>query len=109
MADAAAAQPGGLEEVPDEIIKQVRPSPRVARAPPSARAVAARPPPLPRHPPRRPSVPMASSQAIGVKYVCGDCGAENIIKARDAVRCRFCGYRILYKVRTKRLIQFEAR
>ncbi|KAH8055859.1 3'-tRNA processing endoribonuclease [Aureococcus anophagefferens] len=46
---------------------------------------------------------------LGVKYVCGDCGAENIIKARDAVRCRFCGYRILYKVRTKRLIQFEAR
>ena len=45
----------------------------------------------------------------GVMYVCGDCGADNKIQARDAVRCRFCGYRILYKVRTKRLIQFEAR
>ena len=51
----------------------------------------------------------AAAAEIGVKYVCGDCGGENVIKARDAVRCRFCGYRILYKIRTKRLIQFEAR
>ncbi|KAJ1460561.1 hypothetical protein M885DRAFT_585331 [Pelagophyceae sp. CCMP2097] len=49
------------------------------------------------------------SGPAGVKYVCGDCGGENVIKARDAVRCKYCGYRILYKVRTKRLIQFEAR
>ena len=52
---------------------------------------------------------VAAAAEIGVKYVCGDCGGENVIKARDAVRCRFCGYRILYKIRTKRLIQFEAR
>lgn len=31
-----------------------------------------------------------------------DCGAENEIKARDAIRCRDCGYRIMYKKRTKR-------
>ena len=31
----------------------------------------------------------AAAAEIGVKYVCGDCGGENVIKARDAVRCRF--------------------
>jgi ribosomal protein L40E len=31
-----------------------------------------------------------------------DCGAENEIKPRDAIRCRHCGYRILYKKRTKK-------
>jgi len=45
----------------------------------------------------------------GVEYRCGDCGAKNIIKTGDPVRCRQCGFRILYKTRTKRLIQFEAR
>eukprot|EP00536_Pseudo-nitzschia_multiseries_P002658 jgi/Psemu1/301494/fgenesh1_kg.35_\ len=45
----------------------------------------------------------------GVEYRCGDCGAKNVIKGGDPVRCRQCGFRILYKTRTKRLIQFEAR
>lgn len=50
-----------------------------------------------------------------------ECGMENEIKAKDAIRCRECGYRILYKKRTNRsklllctliyflVIQFEAR
>lgn len=42
-------------------------------------------------------------------YICGDCGADNEIKAKDAIRCRECGYRIMYKKRTQRIIQFEAR
>lgn len=45
----------------------------------------------------------------GVTYVCGDCGAETMIKPGDAVQCRECSYRILYKKRTKRVVQFEAR
>jgi DNA-directed RNA polymerase I, II, and III subunit RPABC4 len=40
--------------------------------------------------------------ARGVEYRCGDCGAKNIIKGGDPVRCRQCGFRILYKTRTKR-------
>ena len=68
-----------------------------AEAPPQAAA------------PLNPEVEAQAAAQLGVKYVCGDCGGENVIKARDAVRCRFCGYRILYKIRTKRLIQFEAR
>jgi len=38
----------------------------------------------------------------GVEYRCGDCGALNTIKGGDPIRCRQCGFRILYKVRTKR-------
>lgn len=44
-----------------------------------------------------------------MEYRCGDCGAMNDIKPKDAIRCRVCGYRIMYKTRTKTLIQFEAR
>ncbi|OQR85454.1 hypothetical protein ACHHYP_11794 [Achlya hypogyna] len=44
-----------------------------------------------------------------IKYICGDCGIVNYLAARDPIRCRACGYRIMYKARTKRLIQFEAR
>ena len=45
----------------------------------------------------------------GTQYICGDCGAMNEIKPADPIRCRMCGYRIMYKMRTKNLIQFEAR
>jgi len=46
---------------------------------------------------------------LGMKYICGDCGAVTYIKAHDYIRCRDCGHRILYKARTKRLVQVEAR
>merc|ERR1711920_706497 len=44
-----------------------------------------------------------------LKYICGDCGVVNFLRSRDPIRCRACGYRIMYKARTQRLIQFEAR
>ena len=44
-----------------------------------------------------------------VTYLCGACGQPNGIKPNDPIRCRFCGYRILYKIRTKRMVQFDAR
>lgn len=31
-----------------------------------------------------------------------DCGAENTLKPGDVIQCRECGYRILYKKRTRR-------
>lgn len=40
--------------------------------------------------------------ARGVEYRCGDCGTKTIIKGGDPIRCRQCGFRILYKTRTKR-------
>lgn len=34
--------------------------------------------------------------------VCAGCGTQNTLSQRDQVRCRVCGYRIFYKVRTDR-------
>lgn len=45
----------------------------------------------------------------GIEYFCADCQEEIQIKPKDHIRCRACGYRILYKKRTKRLIVFDAR
>ncbi|PIK47262.1 DNA-directed RNA polymerases I, II, and III subunit RPABC4 [Apostichopus japonicus] len=41
-----------------------------------------------------------SSKAI--VYVCGECRQDNEMRPRDPIRCRECGYRIMYKKRTKR-------
>ncbi|KAI2611934.1 DNA directed RNA polymerase [Hypoxylon sp. NC1633] len=42
-------------------------------------------------------------------YICGDCGTKFPLKRNDPIRCKECGCRILYKERTKRMVQFEAR
>ena len=38
-----------------------------------------------------------------------ECHTENEIKSRDPIRCRECGYRIMYKKRTKRSILLPTR
>ncbi|CAM9952250.1 unnamed protein product, partial [Ectocarpus sp. 8 AP-2014] len=40
-------------------------------------------------------------QPISTNHVT-DCGSDNLIKAKDPIQCRQCGYRIMYKKRTKR-------
>ncbi|TVU39556.1 hypothetical protein EJB05_12981 [Eragrostis curvula] len=45
---------------------------------------------------------MDPQQPEPVTYLCGDCGAENTLKPGDVIQCRDCGYRILYKKRTRR-------
>ncbi|KAI1616771.1 DNA-directed RNA polymerase II subunit K [Exophiala viscosa] len=44
-----------------------------------------------------------------VQYVCGECAAKVSLGRGDAIRCSTCGHRVLYKERTKRMVQFEAR
>ncbi|BBH04248.1 DNA directed RNA polymerase, 7 kDa subunit [Prunus dulcis] len=54
-----------------------------------------------------------------VYYICGgtdfafvvgeNCGMEIPLKPNDVIQCRECGYRILYKKRTRRIVQYEAR
>ncbi|KAF8326519.1 DNA directed RNA polymerase [Cantharellus anzutake] len=44
-----------------------------------------------------------------LEYLCADCGARTEIRPREPIRCRECGHRIMYKKRTKRMVQFEAR
>ncbi|KAI0773933.1 DNA directed RNA polymerase [Fomes fomentarius] len=57
----------------------------------------------------------SSSAAVGtpqrheMSYLCADCGSSNEIKPREPIRCRQCGHRIMYKKRTNRMVQFEAR
>lgn len=41
---------------------------------------------------------------IGLCVICKDCGQENTLKHADVIQCRECGYRILYKKRTRRSI-----
>ncbi|KAI9722305.1 MAG: hypothetical protein M1812_001777 [Candelaria pacifica] len=49
------------------------------------------------------------STGSAVKYLCGDCNSKVEIKRGDPIRCKECGHRVLYKERTKRMVQFEAR
>ncbi|CAJ0608212.1 unnamed protein product [Cylicocyclus nassatus] len=42
-------------------------------------------------------------------YICGECHYENEIRPKDAIRCRECGYRILYKKRSRKLMVYDAR
>ncbi|KAH8697548.1 hypothetical protein BGW36DRAFT_427506 [Talaromyces proteolyticus] len=44
-----------------------------------------------------------------VRYICGDCDSKFALQQNSALRCPECGHRILYKERTKRMVQFEAR
>lgn len=46
---------------------------------------------------------------LGCDYTCGQCGVDMRLKSGEPIQCKECGYRILYKKRTKRVVQFEAR
>jgi DNA-directed RNA polymerase I, II, and III subunit RPABC4 len=37
-----------------------------------------------------------------VHYLCGDCDTKVTLKKGDPIRCKECGYRVLYKERTNR-------
>uniref|UniRef100_A0A1I7YPM0 DNA-directed RNA polymerases I, II, and III subunit RPABC4 n=1 Tax=Steinernema glaseri TaxID=37863 RepID=A0A1I7YPM0_9BILA len=52
----------------------------------------------------------ADNQSLmAVNYVCAECQADNSLKPKDAVRCRNCGHRVLYKKRCRNLMVFDAR
>lgn len=50
-----------------------------------------------------------SSQGPLTQYLCGECNSKVSLARGDAIRCKECGHRVLYKERTKRMVQFEAR
>ncbi|KDN50053.1 hypothetical protein RSAG8_01390, partial [Rhizoctonia solani AG-8 WAC10335] len=53
---------------------------------------------------------VAQAQPRGeMDYLCADCGVKNEIRPREPIRCKECGHRIMYKKRTTRIVQFEAR
>ena len=41
-----------------------------------------------------------TSRPVG--YLCGDCDTRVTLKRGDPIRCKECGYRVLYKERTNR-------
>ncbi|KAL7266350.1 DNA-directed RNA polymerase core subunit rpc10 [Rhizina undulata] len=47
--------------------------------------------------------------ASAMHYLCAECGGKVSIMKGEPIRCKECGHRILYKQRTKRMVQFEAR
>ncbi|GAP91772.1 putative metallothionein-I gene transcription activator [Rosellinia necatrix] len=49
------------------------------------------------------------AEGATMNYICGDCGFKFALRRSDTIRCKECGCRILYKERTKRMVQFEAR
>ncbi|CAF1581686.1 unnamed protein product [Rotaria magnacalcarata] len=51
----------------------------------------------------------SQSTSKSMVYICGECHKDNELKSTDVIRCNECGYRILYKKRTKRLIVYDAR
>lgn len=55
------------------------------------------------------SAPAMQYGQQGCQYICGHCGTEVTLKSGDVIQCRDCGYRIMYKKRTRRVVQFEAR
>ena len=47
--------------------------------------------------------PMAvGSTGPAVQYICGECASKVQLTSSDAIRCKECGHRVLYKERTKR-------
>lgn len=51
----------------------------------------------------------SSVKSYGVKYICAYCAATFTLGKNEAIRCKDCGHRVIYKARTKRMVQFEAR
>ena len=39
---------------------------------------------------------------VAVTYTCGECASKVALNLGDAIRCKECGHRVLYKERTKR-------
>jgi len=58
--------------------------------------------------PPAPQVP-AESVSRAVEYICGECGKKTVLKVGESITCTHCGYRIVFKQRTTRAIQFDAR
>ncbi|EMG50007.1 RPC10 DNA-directed RNA polymerases I [Candida maltosa Xu316] len=49
------------------------------------------------------------SKSLGVKYSCAQCAESFSLSKGDVIRCKECGHRVIYKARTRKMVQFEAR
>lgn len=46
---------------------------------------------------------------VFMEYFCNECSGIVEVSPNDPIICNFCGSRILYKSRTKQILQYEAR
>jgi DNA-directed RNA polymerases I, II, and III subunit RPABC4 len=49
-----------------------------------------------------PSYGVSEPTQSSVTYICGECASKVALNLGDAIRCKECGHRVLYKERTKR-------
>jgi len=49
-----------------------------------------------------PGASISASDAKPVQYLCGDCDTKVVLRVGEPIRCKECGYRVLYKERTNR-------
>ena len=49
------------------------------------------------------------NEEIPIQYICSHCATVTNLKPQSNVRCTACGNRILYKMRQRRLMIFDAR
>lgn len=49
------------------------------------------------------------SHSSDIKYNCAQCAVSFTLGKNDVIRCKECGHRVLYKMRKRKTIQFEAR
>ena len=53
--------------------------------------------------------PLKKQLGEGKMYKCGSCGRMVELKADEPTRCPFCGYKILFKERSKVVKRVKAR
>lgn len=51
----------------------------------------------------------SAPKSSNMVYICGECHEENEISQKAPFRCRECGYRIMYKKRTKKIVVLDGR
>ena len=50
-----------------------------------------------------------ADQVPKTTYICGSCGKDVKVDRDSGIKCLFCGHRIFYKKRDRKLLQYDAR
>ncbi|KAM5585544.1 hypothetical protein ABKV19_004769 [Rosa sericea] len=53
--------------------------------------------------------PQPPQQKRDLLYDCGGCGEEVPLRPGDKIECPHCNYPVLFKKRTRRIVEFQAR
>lgn len=56
-----------------------------------------------------PQILLVSEAGPQTTYICGSCGKDVKVDKDSGIKCMFCGHRIFYKKRDRKLLQYDAR